>query len=72
MSATHPERTGFAVTVEVFVPDDVARREVDRLDHSWHTEGWTPESAAYEVVREALAARGLHRSTSVRTAEVLG
>jgi hypothetical protein len=72
MSATHPERTGYAVTVEVFVSEEVARREVDRLDHSWHTEQWTPEGAAYEVVREALAARGLDRATSVRTAEVFG
>jgi hypothetical protein len=72
MSATQPERTGYAVTVEVFVPDDVAQREVDRLDRSWHTEGWTPESAAYEVVREALAKRGLDRAASVRTDEVFG
>jgi hypothetical protein len=72
MSAAKPERIGFSVTVEVFVPVEVAGREVDRLDSSWHTESWTPEAAAYEVIREALAKSGLHRTASVRTTEVLG
>jgi hypothetical protein len=72
MSAIPPELTGYAVTLEVFVPADVARRMVDRLDARWHIENWTPEAAAYMVVREALEAVGLHRSASISTAEVTG
>ena len=63
---------GYAVTVEVFVPEDVVRQEVDRLDASWHTESWTPQGAAYEVVRETLARGGLTRVVGVHTAEVPG
>jgi hypothetical protein len=72
MPASRPERRGYAVTVEVFVPDEAARREVDRLDHSWRVENWTPESAAFELVREALARHGMDRIVSVGTTEVLG
>jgi hypothetical protein len=72
MSATRPEPTGYAVTVEVFVPLEAARQEVDRLDQSWRVESWTPEAAAFELVREALTAAGLDRSVSVRTTEASG
>jgi hypothetical protein len=72
MSTAEPERIGYSVTAEVFVPVEVAGLEVDRLDRSWHTESWTPEAAAYEVIREALAKSGLDRTISVRTTEVLG
>jgi hypothetical protein len=67
MVASRPEVTGFAVTVEVLVPADDAQRMADRLDAAWGNESWSPESAAYEVVREALEAAGLHRSSSVGT-----
>jgi hypothetical protein len=72
MVASRPEVTGFAVTVEVFVPAADAERMVDRLDASWRTESWTPESAAYMVVRAALEAGGLHRSSAVDTRAVTG
>jgi hypothetical protein len=42
---------------------------VDRLDHRWRIENWTPEGAAYEVVREALEAAGLPNSVSVSVTE---
>jgi hypothetical protein len=70
MPSTHPELTGYTVTLEVFVPADRAQRMADRLDHRWHIENWTPEGAAYEVAREALEAAGLPQSTSVSVDEV--
>jgi hypothetical protein len=70
MSTTRPELSGYTVTLEVFVPAERAQRMVDRLDHRWHIENWTPEAAAYEVVREALEAGGLTHSTSVSVDEV--
>jgi hypothetical protein len=70
MADRQAERRGYAVTVEVFVPEEKARGEVDRLDHNWRVENWTPEGAAYELVREALAHRGLDRVVSVHTTEV--
>jgi hypothetical protein len=72
MVASRPEVTGFAVTIEVFVPAADAERMVDRLDASWRTESWTPESAAYMVVRAALEAGGLRRSAVVDTHAVTG
>jgi hypothetical protein len=70
MADRQPERRGYAVTVEVFVPAARAQQEVDRLDHNWRVENWTPEGAAYELVREALAGKGLDRVVSVHTSEV--
>jgi hypothetical protein len=70
MPSTHPELTGYTVTLEVFVPADKAQRMADRLDHRWHIENWTPEAAAYEVAREALEASGLHQTSSVSVDEV--
>ena len=72
MPTARPERTGYAVTLEVFVPAARAEREVDRLDHRWHNENWSPEAAAYELVREVLAAAGFDRLVSVSTHEVQG
>ena len=72
MPTSRPERTGYAVTLEVFVPADRAERMVERLDHRWHVENWTPEAAAYEVARAALSEAGLHKATSISTHEVLG
>jgi len=72
MAASHPEVTGYTVTVEVFVPAAAAEHEVERLDASWRTESWTPESAAYMVVRAALESGGLHRSAPVETHTVNG
>jgi hypothetical protein len=72
MAASQPEVTGFAVTVEVFVPAADAQRMVERLDASWRTESWTPESAAYMVVRAALESAGLHRSAPLDTHAVTG
>ena len=72
MVASDPEVTGFTVTVEVFVPAAVAERMVDRLDASWRSESWTPEAAAYMVVRAALESGGLHRSAAVDTQAVTG
>jgi hypothetical protein len=70
MPTPEPELSGYAVTLEVFVPVEVARRMVDRLDARWHNESWGPESAAYMVVREALEAVGLHRLTDISTTSV--
>jgi len=70
MPSTHPELTGYTVTLEVFVPAEHAQRMADRLDHRWHIENWTPEAAAYEVARKALEASGLNQSVSVRVDEV--
>ena len=64
--------SGYTVTVEVFVPVEAAERMVDRLDDAWHIESWNPESAAYMVVREALEAAGLHRSSGISTSSVTG
>ena len=72
MPAIPPQLTGYTVTLEVFVPAEVARQMVDRLDASWHIENWTPEAAAYLVVRDALEAAGLHRSASISTSAVTG
>jgi hypothetical protein len=70
MPSTHPELAGYTVTLEVFVPAEKAVRMVDRLDHRWHIENWTPEAAAFEVARQALEAGGLDRSVSLGVDEV--
>ena len=69
MSTTRPELSGYTVTVEVFVSAERAQRMADRLDHRWHIENWTPEAAAYEVVRKALEDDGLRHTVSVRVTE---
>jgi hypothetical protein len=70
MSTTRPELSGYTVTLEVFVPAERAQRMVDGLDHRWHIENWTPEAAAYEVARQALAAGDLPHAVSVSVDEV--
>src|SRR4051812_13409659 len=70
MPHTSSEVAGYTVTLEVFVPFEAAQRAVDRLDAAWRTEAWTPESAAFMVARDALAAAGLDGSASVSTREV--
>ena len=70
MTRTQPQLTGYAVTVEVFVPLDVVRRTVDRLDAAWHIESWTPDAASFVAARDALYAAGLRDSTRVSTREV--
>ena len=69
MPSTHPELTGYTVTLEVFVHADHAQRMADRLDHRWHIENWTPAAAAYEVARKALEAGGLNQTVSVSVTE---
>ena len=69
MPSTHSEQSGYTVTLEVFVPAERAQRMVDRLDHRWHIENWTPEAAAYEVVRKALEDDGLRHTVSVSVTE---
>jgi len=71
MPATNPEVVGYTVTLEVFVPADVAERMVNRLDASWHTESWSPMAAAYVVIREALETAGLDRSANLSSHEVV-
>jgi hypothetical protein len=70
VAASSPGVTGYAVTLQVVVPLDVAQRMVDRLDRSWRTESWTPEAAAFMVARKALADAGLTDATSVGTRAV--
>jgi hypothetical protein len=72
MSGTKSEVTGYAVTLEVFVPAHVAERLVDRLDAAWHVESWTPRAAAFMAAQEALSAAGLNNATNVSTREVSG
>jgi chaperone required for assembly of F1-ATPase len=62
--------TGYSVTLEVFVPYDVAERTVRRLDEAWQVENWTPEAAAFEVAKEALRSAGLHGAVSLDVQEV--
>jgi hypothetical protein len=71
MPTPRPERTGYTVTLEVFVPAERADLMVEKLDHRWHNESWTPEAAAYELAKESLEAAGLHRSRNLGTSEVL-
>jgi hypothetical protein len=70
MGSPHTEVTGYAVTLEVFVPADVAEGVADRLDAAWHNESWTPEAAAFAAAQEVLTAAGLGPVTSVSTREV--
>ena len=63
--------TGYSVTLEVFVPFDVAERAVRRLDEDWQVESWTPKAAAFEVANEALRSAGLHGAVSLDVQQVV-
>jgi hypothetical protein len=58
---------GYTVTVDVVVPAQRAEEQAFQLDEDWRVDSWTPEAAAFEVVRKALESAGLaatfHRST---------
>jgi hypothetical protein len=62
--------TGYRVTVEVFVPAEVAERTAWRLDEEWQVDSWTPMAAAFEVASEALSSAGLHGAVSRGVREV--
>jgi hypothetical protein len=62
--------TGYTVTVEVFVPADVAERAAWRLDEQWQVDSWTPMAAAFVEVSEALRTAGLHGAVSLGVREV--
>jgi hypothetical protein len=62
--------TGYSVTLEVFVPYDVAERTVRRLDEEWQVENWTLKAAAFEVASAALRSAGLHGAVSLDVQEV--
>jgi hypothetical protein len=62
--------TGYSVTLEVFVPVDVAERQMWRLDEEWQVDSWTPMAAAFEVASEALRTAGLHGVVSLGVREV--
>jgi hypothetical protein len=70
MSAPESQIVGYAVTVEVMVPLDLAQRTANRLDAEWHLEDWSPEAAAYVAVEKALKAAGLHHQVHLGTREV--
>jgi hypothetical protein len=70
MAAPDPQIAGFAVTLEVVVPLDVAQRAADRLDAEWHREGWSAEAAAYVAAERALKAAGLHHEVHLSTRAV--
>ena len=63
--------TGYNVTLEVFVPIDVAERTMWRLDEEWQVDSWTPMAAAFEAASEALRAAGLHGAVSLAVREVV-
>jgi hypothetical protein len=70
MSAPESQIAGYAVTLEVVVPFEVAQRAADRLDAAWHLEGWSPEAAAYVAAENALKAAGLHHEVHLSTRAV--
>jgi hypothetical protein len=70
MSAPESQIIGYAVTVEVTVPLQIAQRSADRLDAAWHLESWSPEAAALVAVEKALKAAGLHHQVHLSTREV--
>jgi hypothetical protein len=72
MATVGSEVTGYAVTVTVLVPFDVARKKADRLDAEWHLESWSPEAAAMRMAEDVLAAGGLHHAAGVSVSEVRG
>jgi hypothetical protein len=63
--------TGYSVTLEVFVPADVAEQTAWRLDEEWQVDSWTPPAAAFEAASEALRAAGLHGVVSLGVREVV-
>jgi hypothetical protein len=64
------EVTGYSVTLELFVPVEVAERTAWRLDEEWQVDSWTPMAAAFEVAREALRSAGFHDAVSRGVREV--
>ena len=62
--------TGYTVTLEVFVPSELAERALWRLDEEWQVDSWTPKAAAIEVASEALRSAGLHGAISRGVREV--
>jgi len=62
--------TGYTVTLEVFVPVELAERALWRLDEEWQVDSWTPKAAAFEVASEALRSAGLHGAVSRGVREV--
>jgi hypothetical protein len=72
MSAPESQIRGYAVTLEVIVPFEVAQQTADQLDAAWHLESWSPEAAAFVAIEKALRAAGLHHEVHVRTREVNG
>ena len=70
MSAPESQVAGYAVTLEVIVPLEVAQRAADQLDAAWHLESWSPEAAAFVAVEKALKAAGLHHELHLSTREV--
>jgi len=65
-----PDVTGYTVTLEVFVPVELAERALWRLDEEWQVDSWTPKAAAFEVASEALRSAGLHGAVSHGVREV--
>lgn len=61
---------GYSVTLEVFVPVEVAEPAVRRLDEEWQIESWTPRAAAFEVASEALTSAGLRGAVNRGVREV--
>jgi len=70
MTARESQIAGYAVTLEVVVPFDVAQHAADHLDAAWHLESWTPEAAAFVAIEKALRAAGFHHEVHVSTREV--
>jgi len=64
--------TGYAVTLTVVVPFDVASQKADRLDAEWHLESWSPEAAAMRLAEDVLSAGGLPHAASVSVTELHG
>jgi hypothetical protein len=65
-----PNVTGYTVTLEVFVPVELAERALWRLDEEWQVDSWTPKAAAFEVASEALRSAGLRGAVSHGVREV--
>jgi hypothetical protein len=64
------EVTGYTVTLEVFVPVELAERALWRLDEEWQVDSWTPKAAAFELASEALRSAGLRGAVSRGVREV--
>jgi hypothetical protein len=70
MAAPESQTVGYAVTLEVFVPFQMAERAAAQLDAAWHLESWSPAAAALVTITKALKAAGLHHEVHVSTREV--